>query len=40
MLAAAKGLAMTAIDLLLEPNNLSRARAAFQADIKSTGAAS
>jgi hypothetical protein len=32
MLNAAKSLAMTAIDLLAEPENLRRARAAFEED--------
>jgi len=32
MLNAAKSLAMTAIDLLAEPENLRRARAVFEAD--------
>jgi metal-dependent amidase/aminoacylase/carboxypeptidase family protein len=36
MLAAAKGLAMTAIDLLSNPEYLSRARAAFQEDLSRT----
>src|SRR5215208_7286237 len=33
MLAAAKGLAMTAVDLLGEPSNLAAARAAFDRDM-------
>jgi amidohydrolase len=33
MLIAAKGLAMTAVDLLTNPENLKRARAAFQEDL-------
>ncbi|MBV9545639.1 MAG: amidohydrolase, partial [Chloroflexi bacterium] len=37
MLYAAKGLAMTAIDLLLEPENLKRARETFQADLNAAG---
>ena len=36
MLAAAKGLAMTAIDLLIDPSNLDRARAVFQEDIRNS----
>jgi hypothetical protein len=33
MLSAAKGLAMTAVDLLAEPTNLQRARDAFNRDM-------
>ncbi len=36
MLAAAKGLAMTAIDLLSNPEHLKRARAIFEEDLKET----
>ena len=36
MLIAAKGLAMTAVDLLTNPEHLKRARAAFEEDIRST----
>jgi amidohydrolase len=36
MLVAAKGLAMTAIDLLTNPEDLKRARAVFEEDLKST----
>ena len=35
MLIAAKGLAMTAVDLLTNPDHLKRARAAFDEDVKS-----
>src|SRR5690242_18939035 len=34
MLLAAKSLAMTAVDLLVEPKNLERARAVFQEDLR------
>jgi amidohydrolase len=34
MLAAAKGLAMTALDLLVEPDNLRRAKSAFENDLQ------
>ncbi|TMF03229.1 MAG: amidohydrolase [Chloroflexi bacterium] len=34
MLWAAKGLAMTAVDLLTEPGHLKRARAAFEEDAR------
>ena len=34
MLIAAKGLAMTAVDLLTNPEHLKRARAAFEEDIR------
>jgi amidohydrolase len=36
MLVAAKGLAMTAIDLLSSPENLKRARAVFEDDLRAT----
>src|SRR5579871_6894600 len=36
MLLAAKGLAMTAIDLLTDPQNLKRARAVFEDDVRSS----
>jgi hypothetical protein len=36
MLLAAKGLAMTAIDLLSNPEHLKRARAVFEEDVRKT----
>jgi metal-dependent amidase/aminoacylase/carboxypeptidase family protein len=36
MLVAAKGLAMTAIDLLTNPEDLKRARSVFEEDLKAT----
>jgi metal-dependent amidase/aminoacylase/carboxypeptidase family protein len=36
MLWAAKGLAMTAVDLLSDPEHLQRARAAFEEDLRKT----
>ena len=38
MLIAAKGLAMTAVDLLTNPEHLKRARAAFEEDVQSVTA--
>jgi len=38
MLIAAKGLAMTAVDLLTNPEHLKRARAAFEEDVQSAAA--
>jgi amidohydrolase len=39
MLWAAKGLAMTAVDLLTDPEHLKRARAVFDEDVRNTAAA-